>query len=1189
MNNSRNQFPRGLATALFCIPLLAITGDEAYAHGTLDQSFETLRQETGLPDWGGMSDAQLGNLIQEWTERSLTTPAGLTLTTIDFSTRQDGIREALLLFDYEGEQPPETLTWEQMELLSTAIAPALLREDIPSFDLQLRTPGSEDFQTFGAILPLDPVPSAAPVIDEASIAMSKRLGKEPQRKYFPSFPADRTEGALAGKTVVLNQAHGWFDDVDFGRWRVQRGNCFGITEDYSSAEFLNHYVLPMLRNAGAKVQTVRESDAQTNMVIVDNRDAGYTETGQWADSSIDGFVNKTGPAWVGVSVNPFDQGPGENRLSGGLTTGDPTATATWTADIPEDGYYNVYASWTAFSARASDAQYLVHHSGGVTEVRVDQRLDGYQWNLLGNFYFEADAPEDERKVVLTNQSNDTGATNVSADAVRWGGGMGDVARHVHGVSNQPRWTEDAVIHLQWNGFGYSPYNYTGQDDEAGGWGDRPQYARWQYDVDGGVEDLIYIGWHTNAVGNSCGGGARGFVEVRHSSATAETILLGDNIFDNIRAQVTGNWVPNWTFRNPLVLNIGENSPNNLSTAVPGVLLEGLFHDNEPDATMYGEPRFRYDMARGLVHGVIDFFEQRDGVALTFPPEPPIDFRAVNLGDGRVQLDWEASPSSQQDNLLGDPATGYKVYTSPNGFGFDNGTAVTGTSYTYESLPEDSPVYFRITATNAGGESFPTEVLAASDGEGNVLVVNAFDRNDRALVPGPAIANAGSSVLNVDPRKFQSFDYIVEHTEALAPLGLAVSSASNEAIAQGLVSLNNFSVIIWIAGEESTIEETFNSQEQAAITGWLANQQLDRNLFVSGAEVAWDLGNRGNTADQEFLSSALRATYSGDDAGVYTVEPASGGIFDGLNSFNFDPANGARYDADFPDVLSPVSGSSPVLLYGNGQTAAVAGSEPPRSIFLGFPFETITDEFTRIALMARAMEFFEIDTAPTPTPTPAPTPTPDYGLIEDFETGIVDTERMFRRPTFSGTTQGLNDGTALVTNTDANNLLPGFIAQLGFQSMEFDLDWTVPGQGEMRATTLNGAGRPNPRIDFNRGLSFYVKLVSGSEANVHVWVRETGSAGPIGGDGGTSGSIEQSQPTLLTDSGEWAYVYIDLQNENWSPITGDGVLDGGFGTLEALYITPTTESSGAMILRVDDFYNGDRHFIPDAESTVWIIR
>ena len=879
-------------------------------------------------------------------------------------------------------------TEERITRIATELFGPILNESaFDTFMLYVRDPKTGRFMDVQELLPKAAPPKVSKERDLASDAMAAE--KKPaavdggiSAKNLPVIAPGNVTGALSGKTIYINASHGWFDDdLTVGRWRVQRGNCYGIIEDFSSPEFINMYVLPMLRNAGAKVQTVRESDLQTNMVIVDNSDGTsnpsngtYVETGTWSTSSLNGFVQKTGASWNGVTINPFSQGSGQNRLAGTTTGGTPTATATWTAVIPADGYYNVYASWTGYSARANDARYMVHHSGGVTEVRMNQKIDGYTWNLLGNFYFEAGAPESERQVVLTNISADGTASNVSADAVRWGGGMGDMARHSSGVSGRPRWEEEAVNYLQWDGFGYSGLAYTGTDDEEGGWADRTQYAQWEHSIkDGSVEDAIYFAFHTNAAGSTCGTTARGLSTYRHSTATTASTNLQNIMHDTMYDHIESLWFPGWTVRGKNVTNFGENSQTNLGTGLPGFLIEGLFHDNQADTTGYADPRFRNDYARAIVQGVINYFEDRDGITLTNPPETPRNLRAISTGGGNVQITWDAPLNSSNDVHFGGAATSYIVYRSSNGFGFDNGTTVaSGTTLTVSGVPADAPTCFRVAAVNAGGISFPTETLAASDGDIKALIVNGFDRNERSLVPTQTITNAGTDLRRLDPRRFQAFNYSVEHANSLAPLGIQISGSSNEAVASGAVNLGDYDLVFWILGEESTTDETLSTAEQTAVANYLALG--DRGFFISGAEIGWDLDSQGTTGDRTFFNGTLRADYVGDDAGTYAIASTATGPFAGISSFNFDVASGARYDAEFPDRLTTSSGSTVALTYSGGtaDTAAVAYDGASRVLVFGFPFETIASAAKRDEVMAAAVTFLLPDAPSAPSALSATT-------------------------------------------------------------------------------------------------------------------------------------------------------------------------------------------------------------------------
>lgn len=91
-------------------------------------------------------------------------------------------------------------------------------------------------------------------------------------------------------------------------------------------------------------------------------------------------------------------------------------------------------------------------------------MGGGTWIYLGTFSFSAG--KTDHKVVLSNQSSKAGRL-VTADAVKIGGGYGNIARSIseeggvdypYEISNYPRFCEAARYWMQWAGIPDSVYS-----------------------------------------------------------------------------------------------------------------------------------------------------------------------------------------------------------------------------------------------------------------------------------------------------------------------------------------------------------------------------------------------------------------------------------------------------------------------------------------------------------------------------------------------------------------------------------------------------------------------------------------------------------------------------------------------------------------------------------------------------------
>jgi hypothetical protein len=180
-------------------------------------------------------------------------------------------------------------------------------------------------------------------------------------------------------------------------------------------------------------------------------------------------------------------------------------------------------------------------------------------------------------------------------------------------------------------------------------------------------------------------------------------------------------------------NLGEiRRPN-----VPSTLLELLSHQNFNDMKYGLDPRWKFDMSRAMYKSILRFVAWQHGVDPVIQPLAPLNLRVVQDGAGSATLTWAPQPDPLEPSAMPD---GYVVYTSRDGRSFDNGTLTTEPTLTVTSLEASRPHYFRVTAVNAGGESFPTPVVGTRWAEGKrpVLIVDGFDR-----LSGPAIVERGN--------------------------------------------------------------------------------------------------------------------------------------------------------------------------------------------------------------------------------------------------------------------------------------------------------------------------------------------------------------------------------------------------------------------------------------------------------------
>lgn len=750
-------------------------------------------------------------------------------------------------------------------------------------------------------------------------------------------------GFLNGKEVYLSQSHGW---IWFGyplfRFSTQRGEQYGALEDFHNTEGINQFLIQYLENAGAAVFTTRERDMNPSMAIADNDADGYYEEGDGFEDGNLGFTDLS--PWL-YGENPFQAGTTRRFPS------DSNGIATWIPDVPSDGKYALYVSWDSDESNDPSAHYRIHHNGGIIDRYFDQRIHGSTWQYVETLWLESGV--DSLKVELLADSTESGKW-LSADAVRIGGGMGDVERQGD-LTGRPRWEGGAIQYIQFNGAPTSVYNpYWEEEDPAGGSdpSSRSRWAKWEHPA--GI-DAVYISWHSNGC-DSCSGDPRG-AETYHYSGNYTPVNGSAELAQFVQSEVMNfihaNWDSSWPDRGVRTAAYSELTPA-FNDEMPKALLELGFHDNEIDAWHLLNPLFRRDASRAIYRAVVGYFAMASGVEPVYLPEPPQEVAVVQDG-GTVTVSWKDGLSQEP---YGDPPTAYRVYLSDDGRAWDNGTTVSSRVFEFDISPEQVR-YVRVASVNAGGVSFPSEILSVYSVQESapILLVSGFDRLDNAGLIEEYIPGVGTP-LRMYLEQMNGYDGVIPYSQSLGQLNWGFDSISDEAFIT--TDLSRYSLIIWIAGEESSVDTTISQPQQERLSAFL---DANGRLFISGSEILWDLDEMGDDVDIAFAETRLGALLDYDSSETYQAHGV--GLLDGLN-LNFSTEDGAPYDVDYPDVL--ISDREPAARYGTDQLAAVIGNGV---FFMGFPFESIGSQEERDALMARVL--FELMPA-----------SPDVSSVEEGE-------------------------------------------------------------------------------------------------------------------------------------------------------------------------------------------------------------
>ncbi|HLO57866.1 MAG TPA: hypothetical protein VK179_03940 [Bacteroidales bacterium] len=855
---------------------------------------------------------------------------------------------------------------------------------------------------------------------------------------------------LSDHHIAIWPSHGFFFDQQLDRWQWQRARLWQTVEDIFPWSFTSAYLVPMLENSGAVVMLPRERDPQVHEVIVDNDGStglsSISTTGSWTSNQYKGFK------WADIlfsNQNPFLDGTS-------LSSSSHTSSVTYIPDIPESGDYAVTVSYAKTEACDTGVRYTVHYDGGSETYTVNQCMGTGTWIYLGTFHFRKGQNQRIGSVTLTGSV--PGAI-LSADAVRFGGGMGNVARKpgdeviakqrssVQGVpdviatpdtsvfnyvlSGKPRWMEGSRYYLQYAGMPdtlvYTLSN--GKNDYNDDYMSRPEWvnyligpaqAQYSQKYSSGLDiplDLS-LAFHTDA-GVSWGDTIigtlgiysttrnEGFFPDGRSKMTSRdlTDLVQTQLVNDIRREIN----PIWTRRGMWDREYSEA----WRPVVPSMLLELLSHQNLADMRMGLDPRFKFIASRAIYKGILRFLATEQGYDAVVQPLPP-DHMAVELiGGKQVRISWQPVADSLEPSAN---AESYRVYVKINDGGFAPGVPTAQKSMVYE-LPEYNAVYsFRVTAVNKGGESFPSETISAGIRPGDnhpVLIVNGFDR-----VSAPAFFDKydmagiaswqdegvpysydlsftgsqydftrnsewinddnqgwGASHANMEASMIQgnTFSNPAVHGKSLLDAGYSFVSVSDEVFESPRFIKAVYPAIDVIFGEERGVKSLLSDSvadfrlfTQDFIKAVQEYTSIGGNLLISGAYVGTDMAENSDSAAIHFASDVLHFSWRTNHAttiGLVQATDAGSSLLP--SSFEFNTGwDSPVYRVESPDAIEPSGkGAFRICRYASGSTSAgVAYSGNYRTVILGFPLETITDERQRMEVIGRIMQFLTSQTA-----------------------------------------------------------------------------------------------------------------------------------------------------------------------------------------------------------------------------------
>ena len=279
--------------------------------------------------------------------------------------------------------------------------------------------------------------------------------------------------------------------------------------------------------------------------------------------------------------------------------------------------------------------------------------------------------------------------------------------------------------------------------------------------------------------------------------------------------------------------------------VPTMLLELLSHQNFADMRYGLDPRFRFLVSRAIYKGILKFIAEQNDYEYQVQPLPVNHLRTEFIGTHEIKLTWRAV-----EDPLEPTATPEKIYRlHPNRKRSVRQWHTRIGHFIHEKYNTRFDLQFQSHGRKFGRREFPLETVSlcrCSQEKGTVMVINGFDR-----ISAPDSFEIDTLMAGFDTRKDfgvpylydisfigeqyefrrnipwidddapgfgasradyetriiagNTFDYPYIHGRAITNAGYSFLSASDEAVTDQLVALNDYRIVDLILGKEKQVK------------------------------------------------------------------------------------------------------------------------------------------------------------------------------------------------------------------------------------------------------------------------------------------------------------------------------------------------------------------------------------------------